>query len=296
GWFIIKIKGPEEWSWDPEKVLVVIDQDGCMLTQILISRSRDGIHFWVGSHCLEKLMELLCDSCNVKDKGPSNIKVELLSQTDDLVSCGQLLARKYHSRLILLSCAWKYKLRASHPNPKVEVKRFLRGSVPSFFHGRVVQFLEDVYKIKKFPFNSIPCGVYEILPYGVDGVGVDGVMIILDGQERATTDAQGHYKLDQVTFKHYKMVLPNLASVADVKATYYDIFGVVQMVNSGKEQRLQQASTSLIAIAAGQLGSFRRLSVNLLPTTMKINGAGAEFYWRRNSSFSANGNSLNLSL
>lgn len=31
-----------------------------------------------------------------------------------------------------------------------------------------------------------------------NGVGVDGVRITVDGQQRATTDSQGYYKLDQV--------------------------------------------------------------------------------------------------
>jgi len=31
-----------------------------------------------------------------------------------------------------------------------------------------------------------------------NGVGVDGVKVTVDGQQRATTDSQGYYKLDQV--------------------------------------------------------------------------------------------------
>ncbi|PIA38038.1 hypothetical protein AQUCO_02900110v1 [Aquilegia coerulea] len=79
------------------------------------------------------------------------------------------------------------------------------------------------------------------------GVGVDGVKIIVDGHERFITDKQGYFKLDQVTSKrytvvaekdHYKfkslenfMVLPNMAAIPDVRATYYDICGLVRMIS-----------------------------------------------------------------
>ncbi|XP_030454773.2 uncharacterized protein LOC115676056 [Syzygium oleosum] len=84
----------------------------------------------------------------------------------------------------------------------------------------------------------------------VDGndVGVEGVKIAVDGHERSITDKQGRYKLDQVTSnrytieavkEHYKfktlkdyLVLPNMASVADIEAISYDVCGVVRMVHS----------------------------------------------------------------
>lgn len=31
-----------------------------------------------------------------------------------------------------------------------------------------------------------------------NGIGVDGVKIVVDGQERSMTDREGYYKLDQV--------------------------------------------------------------------------------------------------
>ncbi|PON61743.1 Glucoamylase, starch-binding [Parasponia andersonii] len=85
----------------------------------------------------------------------------------------------------------------------------------------------------------------------VDGndLGVEGVKIIIDGYERSITDKQGYYKLDQVTSnpytieavkEHYKfsnlkeyLVLPNMASIEDIKAVSYDVCGVVRMVSSG---------------------------------------------------------------
>ncbi|KAL5561032.1 hypothetical protein UlMin_030779 [Ulmus minor] len=90
----------------------------------------------------------------------------------------------------------------------------------------------------------------------VDGndVGVEGVKIIVDGHERSVTDKQGYYKLDQVTSnrytieavkEHYKfstlkeyLVLPNMASVVDIKAVSFDICGVVQMVSSGHKAKV----------------------------------------------------------
>ncbi|KAL4602871.1 hypothetical protein ACB092_10G084400 [Castanea dentata] len=90
----------------------------------------------------------------------------------------------------------------------------------------------------------------------VDGndMGVDGVKIIVDGHERSITDKQGYYKLDQVTpnrytieatKEHYKfnilkdyMVLPNMASIADIKAVSYDVCGVVRMVSAGYKAKV----------------------------------------------------------
>ncbi|KAF2309701.1 hypothetical protein GH714_004655 [Hevea brasiliensis] len=87
-----------------------------------------------------------------------------------------------------------------------------------------------------------------------DGMGVEGVKIIVDGHERSTTDKEGYYKLDQVTSnqytiearkEHYKfnslkeyMVLPNMASVAEIKAVSYDVCGVVRMVNNGHKAKV----------------------------------------------------------
>ncbi|KAF9619797.1 hypothetical protein IFM89_009319 [Coptis chinensis] len=86
------------------------------------------------------------------------------------------------------------------------------------------------------------------------GVGVEGVKILVDGHERFITDKQGYYKLDQVTSKrytivaekdHYKfsilanlLVLPNMASIPDIKAIYYDICGVVRMISGGYKAKV----------------------------------------------------------
>ncbi|KAJ0791010.1 putative carboxypeptidase-like, regulatory domain superfamily [Helianthus annuus] len=104
-----------------------------------------------------------------------------------------------------------------------------------------------------------------------EGKGVDGVKIVVDGIERSVTDKNGYYKLDQVTSKqylieakkeHYKfdklidfmasapreneahmtflvfLVLPNMASVADIKAVSYDVCGSVHTVDSGYKSKV----------------------------------------------------------
>ncbi|WMV31780.1 hypothetical protein MTR67_025165 [Solanum verrucosum] len=81
-----------------------------------------------------------------------------------------------------------------------------------------------------------------------DGNGIEGVEILVDGQKKSITDKEGYYKLDQVTSKrytieakkvHYRfdrlidfLVLPNMASISDIKAASYDVCGVAQTVNS----------------------------------------------------------------
>ncbi|CAK9152882.1 unnamed protein product [Ilex paraguariensis] len=141
-----------------------------------------------------------------------------------------------------------------------------------------------------FTFRSIPCGVFELVPFykgentvfdvsppfmsvsvqhdhatvpqkfqvtgfsvggrvvDGNGMGVDGAKVLVDGHERYITDNEGYYKLDQVTSKrymieakkeHYKfdklkdfLVLPNMASVGDIKAVSYDVCGRILMVGS----------------------------------------------------------------
>ncbi|KAL3827759.1 hypothetical protein ACJIZ3_016561 [Penstemon smallii] len=87
-----------------------------------------------------------------------------------------------------------------------------------------------------------------------NGIGVDGAKIIVDGHERSITDEEGYYKLDQVTSKRYSieakkehhkferlndfLVLPNMASVVDIKAISYDICGVAQTVSSDHKAKV----------------------------------------------------------
>ncbi|BBG92681.1 Carbohydrate-binding-like fold, partial [Prunus dulcis] len=316
GSFVIKINGPEGWSWNPEKVPVVVDHTGC--------NGSEDINFrFTGFSISGRIVGAVGGgSCSVKNGGPSNIEVELLSDTGN------------------------YELRASHPDLKVEIRGstevklgFGNGVVDDIFYvpgydirGFVVSqgnpilgvhvylYSDDVLEVDcpqgsgtasgmrkalchavsdahgMFVFRSIPCGTYELIPYYkgentvfdvsppvmsvtvehqhvtvpqkfqvtgfsvggrvVDGndVGVEGVRIIVDGHERSITDKQGYYKLDQVTSnryaieatkEHYKfsslndyLVLPNMASVVDIKAVSYDVCGVVQMTSSGYKAKV----------------------------------------------------------
>ncbi|KAL0418927.1 UNVERIFIED_CONTAM: Nodal modulator 1 [Sesamum radiatum] len=87
-----------------------------------------------------------------------------------------------------------------------------------------------------------------------NGIGVDAAKIVVDGHERSVTDKEGYYKLDQVTSKrysieakkeHYKfetlndfLVLPNMASIIDIKAVSYDICGSAQTVSSAYKAKV----------------------------------------------------------
>lgn len=92
-----------------------------------------------------------------------------------------------------------------------------------------------------------------------EGVGVEGVKILVDGRERAATDIQGYYKLDQVTSTQYTikaekdhfkfsslenfMVLPNMASIPEIKATHYNICGSIKLLTDGYSGKRQVGLT-----------------------------------------------------
>ncbi|GLU07247.1 hypothetical protein SLE2022_242110 [Rubroshorea leprosula] len=338
GSFVIKIKGPKGWSWDPDKVPVVVDDTGC--------NGNEDINFrFTGFTISGRVVGAVGgESCLLKDGGPSNVKVELLSPHDDLVST--VLTSSNGRYLFTNIIPGKYKLRASHHDLKIEVRGstevelgFQNGAVDDIFfvpgyeiHGSVVAqgnpilgvhiylYSDDVVEVDcpqgsgnaigqrkslchavsdadgMFTLKSIPCGRYELVPYYkgentvfdvspsvlsvsvehqhviipqkfevtgfsiggrvVDGndIGVAGVKIVVDGQERSITDKQGYYKLDQVKSKHYTIeaikehytfgklkdysVLPNMASVADIKAVSYDLCGIVRMVTSGSKAKV----------------------------------------------------------
>ncbi|XP_020700628.1 nodal modulator 1 [Dendrobium catenatum] len=330
GSFIVKVKGPEGWSWEPDKVPVIVDKSGCnsnadinfQLTGFMVSGRVSGS---VGG-----------GSCPSKAGGPSNVKVELVSMPDDaIVSSFTSETGDYSFTNIIPGF---YKLRASHPNLGVELRGsseinlgFENAVVDDIFfvsgydlHGFVVSqgnpilgvhiylYSGDVLEVHcpqgvgnppsenkalchsisnadgKFTFKSLPCGVYDLLPYYkgentvfdvsppsmtvtvehhhvtvsqkfqvtgfsvggrvVDGNGgVGGATIIVDGQQKATSDSEGFYKLDQVTSKHYTivaekdhykfsalenfLVLPNMAFINDIKAIYYDVCGFVRVIS-----------------------------------------------------------------
>ncbi|XP_012474989.1 uncharacterized protein LOC105791465 [Gossypium raimondii] len=338
GSFVIKISGPEGWSWDPDKVPVVIDENGC--------NNNEDINFrFTGFTLSGRVVGAVGgQSCSLKNGGPANVNVDLLSPNDDLISSE--LTMPDGSYLFKNIIPGKYKLHASHPELKIEVKGstevelgFQNGIVEDIFfvagydiHGSVVAqgnpilgvhiylYSDDVIEVDcpqgsgnapeqrkalchavsdadgMFTFKSIPCGLYELIPYykgentvfdvspsvvsvsvghqhvtvpqkfevtgfsiggrvvDANNVGVEGVKILVDGQERSITDKEGYYKLDQVTSNHYTieaikehfkfnklkdyLVKPNMASVSDIKAVSYDVCGVVRTVDSGYKAKV----------------------------------------------------------
>lgn len=334
GSFVIKIKGPEGWSWDPTQVPVVVDHNGC--------NANEDINFkYTGFTVSGRVVGAVGgESCSHKSGGPSSVTVELLHQPSGAIASSVLTSNdgSYSFTNIIPG---KYNVRAAHRDLPIEVKGSTEVEldfgntviddiffVPGYdIHGLVVAqgnpllgvhiylYSDDVLEVNcpqgfgdppgeskalchatsnadgVFKFKSIPCGVYKLIPYYkgentvfdvsppflfvsvphehvtvlqkfqvtgfsvggrvVDGnnMGVDGVKIVVDGQEKFITDKEGYYKLDQVTSKrytieakkeHYKfdklhdfMVLPNMASVVDIKAISYDVCGLVHTVSPG---------------------------------------------------------------
>ncbi|KAI4349753.1 hypothetical protein L6164_010313 [Bauhinia variegata] len=114
GSFVIEVNGPEGWSWDPDKVPVVVDDNGC--------NGNEDINFrFTGFTISGRVMGAVGgESCSVKNGGPSNIRVELLSPAGDIVSF--VLTSSSGSYLFTNIIPGNYELRASHPDMKVEVK------------------------------------------------------------------------------------------------------------------------------------------------------------------------------
>ncbi|KAK9086282.1 hypothetical protein Syun_028676 [Stephania yunnanensis] len=114
GSFVIKVKGPEGWTWHPDKVPVVIDHNGC--------NANADINFqFTGFSLFGRIKGAVGGkSCSMKDGGPSNVKIDLLSPDDDLISSAftSSVGRYSFSNVV----PGKYKLHATHPNLKVEVR------------------------------------------------------------------------------------------------------------------------------------------------------------------------------
>ncbi|KAL2934972.1 Nodal modulator 3 [Bienertia sinuspersici] len=207
GSFMIKVKGPEGWSWEPEKVPVIVDRMGC--------NANEDINFrFTGFSLSGRVLGAVGgQSCRLKKGGPSNVAVELLSLTDDLIS--SVLTSTTGDYSFKNVIPGKYKLRASHPDMNVEVRGptevelgFENSVIGDIFfvpgyevRGLVVAqgnpilgvhiylYSDDVLEVDcpqgvdhgpgkrkalchavsdadgKFTFKSIPCGVYELVPY-----------------------------------------------------------------------------------------------------------------------------------
>uniref|UniRef100_A0A164YXW9 Carbohydrate-binding-like fold protein n=1 Tax=Daucus carota subsp. sativus TaxID=79200 RepID=A0A164YXW9_DAUCS len=339
GSFVIKIKGPQGWSWDPIQVPVVVDHNGC--------NANEDINFqFTGFTVSGRVVGAVGgESCSHKTGGPSSVTVELLHHPSGAVASSVLTSTdgSYSFSNIIPG---NYNVRAAHNDLPIEVKGstevelgFGNAVIDDIFyvpgydiHGLVVAqgnpllgvhiylYSDDVLEVNcpqgfgdppgeskalchaisdadgVFKFKSIPCGLYKLIPYYkgentvfdvsppflfvsvqhehatvpqkfqvtgfsvggrvVDGnnKGVDGVKIIVDGQEKSITDKEGFYKLDQVTSKrytieakkeHYKfdklhdfMVLPNMALVDDIKAISYDVCGLVETVSPGYKAKV----------------------------------------------------------
>ncbi|KAK4367254.1 hypothetical protein RND71_015134 [Anisodus tanguticus] len=128
GSFLIKVNGPEGWSWDPEQVPAVIDHTGC--------NGNEDINFrFTGFTVSGRIVgNVGGESCSQKDGGPSNVNVELLSPTGDVVSSALSKPRGTYS--FTNTIPGKYKLRASRHDLNVQV----RGSaeIELDFENRIV--------------------------------------------------------------------------------------------------------------------------------------------------------------
>ncbi|URD77743.1 nodal modulator [Musa troglodytarum] len=259
GSFVLRVKGPDGWSWKPDNVNVIVDQDGC--------NANADINFLLTGFTLSgRLIGAVGgESCPIKDGGPSGVKVELLSMSDDLIASSLTSAIGGYSFTNIIP--GNYRLHVTHPNLEVEV----RGSTEvNIGFGNAV--VDDVFFVRGYDLQGFVvaqgnpivgvhmCIVQKVL--GMDlgirvlfamlclmkkgdfclnlylvvtgfsiggrvvddfGAGVDSAKILVDGQLKTITDAQGYYKLDQV--------LPNMAKIEDIKVYYYDICGVVRTIS-----------------------------------------------------------------
>uniref|UniRef100_A0A0D9V022 Carbohydrate-binding-like fold protein n=1 Tax=Leersia perrieri TaxID=77586 RepID=A0A0D9V022_9ORYZ len=205
GSFMVRVKGPEGWSWKPETVPVVINQNGC--------NGNADINFqFTGFMISGKVLGAVGGKSCSKYGGPSGVKVELLTDSDDLVASALTSSSGEYSFANIIP--GRYKLRASHPNYEIETRgssevdlRFGNAVADDVFfvsgyniYGSVVAqgnpilgvhlylYSNDVTEVPcpqsisdapregalchavsgadgKFTFGSLPCGNYELLPY-----------------------------------------------------------------------------------------------------------------------------------
>ncbi|TVU21253.1 hypothetical protein EJB05_30878 [Eragrostis curvula] len=205
GSFMVRVKGPKGWSWKPETVPVVIDQNGC--------NGNADINFqFTGFMISGKVVGAVAGKSCSKDLGPSGVKVELMSDSDELVASALTSSTGEYSFANILP--GRYKLRASHPDYDIEMRgspevdlRFGNAVADDVFfvsgyniYGSVVAqgnpmlgvhlylYSNDVTEVPcpqgfgdapregalchaisdadgKFTFKSLPCGSYELVPY-----------------------------------------------------------------------------------------------------------------------------------
>ncbi|KAI7745608.1 hypothetical protein M8C21_033454 [Ambrosia artemisiifolia] len=314
GSFVIKIKGPEGWSFDPDKVPVLVDHTGC--------NGNEDINFrFTGFSISGKVVGAVGGaSCSSTNGGPSNVNVELLNSNGDVVS--SVLTSVAGSYSFTNIIPGRYSLRASHDDLNIEVKGStevelgfgniqvddvffisgydVRGSVvaqgnpilgvhfylysndvkevhcpqgsgdPSGDRTALCHAISDVDG--KFNFKSIPCGVYELIPYykgentvfdvsppsvtvtvqhdhatvsekfQVTGFSVGGRVVDSDGKGvdgvKIVVDGIERSITDNRGYYKLDQVLPNMALVADIKAVSYDVCGSVHTVDSGYKSKV----------------------------------------------------------
>ncbi|XP_061366169.1 uncharacterized protein LOC133309420 [Gastrolobium bilobum] len=205
GSFVIKINGPEGWSWDPEKVPVVVDNHGC--------NGNEDINFrFTGFTISGRVVGAVGgESCSVKNGGPSNVKVELLSPSGDLVS--SVLTSPSGDYLFTNIIPGKYELRASNPNMKVEVKGSTQ--VELGFGNRIV---DDVFFVPGYSISGFvvaqgnPILGVHIFLYSDDVSEVECFQGSANGPEQggslchAVSDADGKFTFNSIPCGTYELV------------------------------------------------------------------------------------------
>ncbi|KAF7804939.1 nodal modulator 1 [Senna tora] len=205
GSFVIKINGPEGWSWDPEKVPVVVDDNGC--------NGNEDINFrFTGFAISGRVVGAVGgESCLVKNGGPSNVEVELLSPSGDLVS--SVLTSSSGSYLFTNIIPGRYELLASHPELKVEVKGSTQMEL-GFGNGVV----DDVFFVPGYSISGLvvaqgnPLLGVHIYLYSDDVYEVECLQGSGNGPRQgealchAVSDADGKFTFDSIPCGSYELV------------------------------------------------------------------------------------------
>ncbi|XP_072975145.1 uncharacterized protein [Typha angustifolia] len=141
GSFVVRVKGPNGWSWEPNNVPVVVDQNGC--------NENVDINFrFTGFMISGKVIGAVGGgSCPSKDKGPSGVKVELLSPSDE--SIASVLTSTTGNYSFTNIVPGKYKLRASHQDLEIE----LRGS-PEVNLGFGNTVVDDIFFVPGYDLHG----------------------------------------------------------------------------------------------------------------------------------------------
>ncbi|KAM0833417.1 hypothetical protein ACQ4PT_064262 [Festuca glaucescens] len=233
GSFVVRVKGPKGWSWKPERVPVVIDQNGC--------NGNADINFqFTGSVALPflfcivfyvctivrfkfKLLNPLCRftisgrivgavgarSCS-KDGGPSGVKVDLLSDSDELVASALTSSTGGYSFVNIIPGS--YKLRASHPDYEIEMRgssevdlRFGNAVVDDVFfvsgygiHGSVVAQGNPILGVHLYLYSNdvkeVPCS------QGLGGAPREGALC------HAVSGADGKFSFRSIPCGNYELL------------------------------------------------------------------------------------------